>query len=159
MCEKSRSAGGGFLPGLVFGAIVGAGLTFIFGTQKGKEVQKSAKKKWPELAREIESFAEIILETLEEAGEETKEQVAGLASGVLDFADDLKSEAKHLTETVKEEVIERTEPLRNYLTTSIPIADDTLNDTDESDSSDSLLSDRPQKPPSVTKRSFYRRPR
>lgn len=149
MCEKSRSSG--FLPGLVFGAVAGAGLTFLFGTQKGKEVQKSAKKKWPELAKEIEGFVEILMETLEEAGEETKEQAAELAGGISGLADDLKSEAKHLTEAVKEEVAERTEPLRNYLTTSIPVADDTL--------SDELSPPRFQKPPSVTKRSFYRRSR
>ena len=75
---------GGFLTGLMLGALLGGAAYYVFGTEKGKKLQKDIKKltkpylndlsdlvdQWPEEKEKIIERMENIKETIEEKVEE-----------------------------------------------------------------------------------------
>lgn len=69
MCDEKKS--NSFLPGVVFGAIIGAGLYyFLTATEKGKEVQKQLKEKGEDALDNLEE----LVDEIENKGEEFREK-------------------------------------------------------------------------------------
>ncbi len=103
MCD-SQDRSGSLLTGLVIGAAVGAGLTFLFGTKKGKEFRDRVREEYPELFDKIdEVYANLVEEVknveeeVEEMNEDTKEvvqeKVADLGKAVEDLGKKLEAVA------------------------------------------------------------------
>lgn len=84
-----------FLTGIALGAIVGAGLAYIFGTDQGKKLQKDIKKKGKELASNIPQD----LDDLKAIKENISERGADIVGNISD-------QAKETIEAVKDTVSE-----------------------------------------------------
>lgn len=69
----SDNRGSNLLLGFILGAAAGAGLTFLFGTKKGKEVRERIREKYPEVFDRLDEIFEGIEEKYEEISEEVKE--------------------------------------------------------------------------------------
>jgi len=90
MADRDRH--GGFLSGLVLGALIGVGLAyFLTSTEEGKKVKKQLKKKGEDT---LDNLAEII-EEVEEKGEEFKKK-----------AKEIQLELEKKTGDVREEIAE-----------------------------------------------------
>lgn len=92
MCD-SRDRSGTLLTGLVVGAAVGAGLTFLFGTKKGKEIRDRVREQYPEvfdkldevyanLVDEVRDVEEEVADMSEDTKEVVQEKVANLGEAV-----------------------------------------------------------------------------
>lgn len=91
-----------FLTGVALGAIVGAGLAYIFGTDQGKKLQKDIKKKGKELAENIPQDLDdlkAIKESVSEKGSDFVENLGDQAKEALDAVKDTVSET---ADTIKE---------------------------------------------------------
>lgn len=90
MSERDRD--GGFLSGLVLGALIGAGLFyFLTSTEEGKKVKKQLKEKGKDA---LDNLADLI-EEVEEKGEEFKQK-----------AKEIQAELEKKTKDVRKEVVE-----------------------------------------------------
>lgn len=69
--------------GLAIGAVVGAGLTYLFGSDSGKKLQKDIKKKGKELAENIPQVDEIV-----DGAKETLDAVKDTVSEGVDIIKD-----------------------------------------------------------------------
>lgn len=90
-----------FLAGIALGAIVGAGLAYIFGTDQGKKIQKDIKKKGKELASNIPQDLDDL--------KAIKDSVSEKGS---DFVEDLGDQAKETLNAVKDTVSEATDAIK-----------------------------------------------
>lgn len=74
---RNERSGSGFVIGFVLGAMAGAVLFFLFGTEKGKklkeELQKKGKFSFKNLSDLLEDFEEKGVEFKKKAGEITKQ--------------------------------------------------------------------------------------
>lgn len=90
-----------FLTGIALGAIVGAGLAYIFGTDQGKKLQKDIKKKGKELASNIPQDLDDL--------RDIKDTVSEKGS---DFVDSISDQAKETLEAVKDTVSETADTIK-----------------------------------------------
>lgn len=96
MSDHDRN--GGFLSGLVLGALVGAGLVyFLTSTEEGKKVKKQWRKKG-EIA--LDNLADLI-EEVEEKGEEFKKKAKEIQAELKEKAGDVRQE---VAEEAKEQL-------------------------------------------------------
>ncbi len=100
MCDRDRS--GGLIIGFALGAAVGAGLAFLFGTKKGKEIRERVRDQYPEifdkiqevyenLVEEVKDVEEEVAEMSEETKETVQDKVADLGKVVEDLGQKLES--------------------------------------------------------------------
>lgn len=73
MCEKKNS--GGLIAGLALGAAIGAGVTFLFGTKKGKEIRENVRDQYPELFDRVEDLLGDVRENLEDTYDDVIDEV------------------------------------------------------------------------------------
>ncbi len=103
MCD-SHDQSGSLLTGLVIGAAVGAGLTFLFGTKKGKEIRDRVREEYPEafdkidevyanLVDEVKNVEEEVAEMSDETKEVVQEKVANLGEAVENLGKQLETVA------------------------------------------------------------------
>lgn len=83
----NRDRSGGLLTGLALGAVIGAGLTFLFGTKKGKEIRDNVREKYPEVFDRVDE----VLDTLRDKYEEVVEEVKKVEEEVAEMSDDTKT--------------------------------------------------------------------
>jgi|GEM_PF-504492 len=69
-CQNEK----GFIGGLVLGGLLGASIVFLFGTDKGKKVQKEIKEKGLELQKKAVENVEELMDELEEKGLELEKK-------------------------------------------------------------------------------------
>jgi len=87
MADRDRD--GGFLSGLVLGALIGAGLVyFLTSTEEGKKVKKQLKKKGKDT---LDNLAETISE-FEEKGEEFRKKAEKLQAALEEKTKDIREE-------------------------------------------------------------------
>jgi len=82
-----RDAGGGSLGSFVLGALVGAGLAFLFAPQSGEETQAEIKERAQRLREEAESRVRDAQAQLEERLEGARQGVETRVSEVKDAVD------------------------------------------------------------------------
>ncbi len=80
--NESKSSPNGLVTGLVLGAAVGAGLTLLFGTKKGKELQKNLRSKYPELFDKLDGVVVDVKEGVSDGYDSVSKQVTSRAAGV-----------------------------------------------------------------------------
>jgi len=108
---SDHDSSGTLLTGIVLGAAIGAGLTFLFGTSKGKDVREKIKGQYPDFFERMddvveslgENYADVVDEVKkvekevaqmsEKSSENMKESVASLGKKVEDFGKKLESVA------------------------------------------------------------------
>lgn len=71
------------LTGLVLGAAVGAGLTFLFGTDKGKQVRDRVRDRYPEFFDRLDE----VLGNIEEGYEDVVSEVHRVEAEVAEMKD------------------------------------------------------------------------
>jgi gas vesicle protein len=82
-----------FLAGIAFGAVVGAGLAYIFGTDQGKKLQKDIKKKGKLIAEnmpEIDDIVDKAQDVKEDFKDQAKETIEAFKDTVSQASDALK---------------------------------------------------------------------
>lgn len=84
-----------FLGGLVLGGVLTAGLYFLFGTQKGKKIQKDLQK----TGRETFSNLKDLVEDLEEKGKDLSEKAKEVASDLRDQAEEKFTDSSEIAKT------------------------------------------------------------
>lgn len=95
---SDRDRNGGFLSGLILGALIGAGLAyFLTSTEEGKKVKKQLREKGKDT---LDNLAEII-EEVEERGEEFKKKVKVIQTELEKKAGDVREE---IAEEAKEQL-------------------------------------------------------
>lgn len=62
-----HNSGGGFVQGMLFGALIGAGLAFLLGTKQGKEIADEIKEKGMLL---IDDFDDLLTELAQDIPQE-----------------------------------------------------------------------------------------
>lgn len=110
MCDNHDNSGP-LLTGVVLGAALGAGLTFLFGTPKGKELREKVRDQYPDFFEKVDDALENLGENYEDvvdevkkvekevaqmsekSSENMKESVASLGKKVEDFGRKLESVA------------------------------------------------------------------
>lgn len=85
MCDNHNNSGS-LLAGIAIGAAVGAGLTFLFGTNKGKEVRNKVRDQYPEFFDKLDDALGNI--------EEGYENVVGEVKKVEEEVAEMKTDAK-----------------------------------------------------------------
>jgi gas vesicle protein len=108
MCD-SRDRTGTFLTGLAIGAAIGAGLTFLFGTEKGRQIRERARQEHPEffagvdevleslgeryedVVTELRKVEEEVAEMSKESRDAVKERVSDLGRAVEQFGEKLEA--------------------------------------------------------------------
>ncbi len=108
MCDNHDNSGP-LLTGVVLGATLGAGLTFLFGTPKGKEIREKVRDQYPDFFERVddalenlgENYEDVVSEVKkvekevsqmsEKSSENMKESVANLGKKVEDFGKKLES--------------------------------------------------------------------
>ncbi|MCL4397785.1 YtxH domain-containing protein [Patescibacteria group bacterium] len=73
MSENKSS--GGLITGLAIGAALGAGITFLFGTKKGKEIRDNVREKYPDFFDQLEDALGDVRENLSEEYETVVDEV------------------------------------------------------------------------------------
>lgn len=86
MCDQNDRS---FLTGLIIGGAIGAGLVFLFGTEKGKKVREEIKEKGADILDDLDD----VLEELEEKGKELKKKAQIVKEEVVEKVGDLKEKA------------------------------------------------------------------
>lgn len=95
---SDRDRNGGFLSGLVLGALIGASLFyFLTSTEEGKKVKKQLRKKGKDT---LDNLAETISE-FEEKGEEFKKKAGKLQAALEEKTKDIREE---VAEEAKEQL-------------------------------------------------------
>jgi len=89
---------GDFFKGLIAGGLIGAGLLFLFGTEKGKKTQKLLRKKGEELIDDLADQAD----QLQEKGKKLKKQAEKRAV-------EMKKDIAQKVDDVGEKLIEKTD--------------------------------------------------
>lgn len=85
--DNNRNGNGSLIAGLAIGAAIGAGLTFLFGTDKGKHIRKKIREEYPEFFERVDGVVENLGEKYEDVVEEMKrleEEVSEKGSGTKD---------------------------------------------------------------------------
>ncbi len=83
MCDKSKSTTIPLIGGLAIGAVLGASAALLFGTKKGKELQKKIRKQYPEVFEKIEGTLSDVRENLEDKVDDVEERVEEVKKDVL----------------------------------------------------------------------------
>ncbi len=71
--SDSDNSSGGVVTGFILGTLIGAGITFLFGTKKGKELREKIREEYPEIFDQLE-------ESFSDVKENLSEKYAGVAS-------------------------------------------------------------------------------
>jgi len=87
MCDRNDDRS--FLTGLIIGGAVGAGLVFLFGTEKGEKVRKELKEKGADVLDDLDD----VLGELEEKGKELKKKAEKVKEEVVEHAGEFKEKA------------------------------------------------------------------
>ena len=80
MAESKTSKG--LVTGLVLGATVGAGLTFLFGTKKGQELQKGLRKRYPDLFEKLDDVVIDVKDSVTDGVDSVKEKGEDIKSTI-----------------------------------------------------------------------------
>lgn len=94
----------GFLNGLILGGLVGAGLFFLLGTEKGKKIQKKLKEGGKKAAESMED----LVKELEEKGKELEEKAQEVKEQIQEKIEDTK-------ENIKDQVSERIDSTLSHI--------------------------------------------
>ncbi|MEK7565784.1 MAG: YtxH domain-containing protein [Patescibacteria group bacterium] len=102
MSDHNNSSG--LLVGLIFGAAIGAGITFLFGTKKGKEIREKIQDEYPEVFENLKDKYTEVVDQIEEIKKEVSdtalEKVEKLGIAVEDLGEHLQN-ASHSKRFVK----------------------------------------------------------
>ncbi len=71
----SDDRGSGLLTGLVIGAVLGAGVTFLFGTKNGKEIRDRIRDEYLEVFDRLDEVFENVQENLQEKYDDVVDEV------------------------------------------------------------------------------------
>lgn len=88
--DNDRGRSGSFFSGVVLGAVIGAGLTFLLGTPKGKEVRKKIRDQYPDFFEKVDD----VLEDLGDKYGDVVDQVKELEEQVAEKSADTKTVVK-----------------------------------------------------------------
>ncbi len=98
----SENKSGSLVAGVVLGAAIGAGLTFLFGTKKGKEIRNKVRDQYPEVFDKIDE----VLEGVEDRYEDVVDEVENIKEDVAEMTEDTKDAVSEkvadLSEVVKD---------------------------------------------------------
>jgi len=94
MCDKCSGEGKGFGGGLLLGGLLGAGLFFLFGTEKGRKIKKQIEKKGEKAVGEIQDLVDELAEKGQEFREKAEEVAGELREKVEEKVEDVSGEAK-----------------------------------------------------------------
>lgn len=73
MCDQKHT-NGSLITGVVIGGVIGAGLAFLFGTKKGKDLRQKIRSQYPEVFDNLEDiYADVVDQVAE-----VKKEVATL---------------------------------------------------------------------------------
>ena len=97
------------LSALVLGAAVGAAVTYLFTSKKGKEIRSQVLKEGKKLLEELQEEVQEKKEELEEAGEEVKHELE-------EKAQELKEDIKETAEEIPDHIEEVQEKGRRFFT-------------------------------------------
>lgn len=64
--SDSNNQNGGVVTGFILGTLIGAGITFLFGTKKGKELWEKIMEEYPEVFDQLEESFSDVKENLSE---------------------------------------------------------------------------------------------
>ncbi len=94
---------GSLLTGVILGAAIGAGVTFLFGTKKGKEIREKVRDQYPEFFDHVDDVLDNLGDKYEDVVTEvrkleqevsTKSKVANLGKAVEHLGKQLESVSK-----------------------------------------------------------------
>ena len=91
MCDKSSSTTN-LVAGLALGAAVGAGLTFLFGTKKGKEVREKVYETNPEFFDQLSEALDQLKDSLGDRYEEVSDQVQDIEKSISEVVTEKESQ-------------------------------------------------------------------
>jgi gas vesicle protein len=74
MCDNKKTSLG-VLGGVVLGATIGAGVTFLLGTKMGRELQTKFKRRYPKVAKKLGSALDLVKENLGEKYEDVVTEI------------------------------------------------------------------------------------
>ena len=102
MCNNSDRTGS-LLTGVVLGAAIGVGVTFLFGTNKGKEIREKVRDQYPEFFDQVGDVLDNLGDKYEDVVDEVrklekevtvKDKVANLGKAVEHLGKQLESVSK-----------------------------------------------------------------
>ena len=91
-----------FLAGITLGAVIGAGLAYMFGTEQGKKLQKDIKKTGKELAKNIPQDLEDFKAIKDSVSEKSSDLVENLGDQAKETLDAVKDTVSEATDSIKE---------------------------------------------------------
>ncbi len=94
MAESKNQTG--LLAGIILGVAAGAGITFLFGTKRGKDIRNKLRKEYPEAFEKIDEVIEGTQGNLKEGYENASEK-----------AGELQNEVRKLGTGVKDSVVKK----------------------------------------------------
>lgn len=83
---KDQNNSNGLLLGLILGATIGAGVTFLFGTKKGKEIRKKIQDEYPQVFENLEEATSDLRDNLEDKYSDVVDQIEEIKKEVSDSA-------------------------------------------------------------------------
>lgn len=97
----SEDKGSGLLVGLILGAGIGAGLTFLFGTDKGKKIRNQLRSEYPEVFDRLDEVignlseeTQLIESKVEGVEEQAQEALADKLDSVANAVADLRDHVR-----------------------------------------------------------------
>lgn len=109
MCQ-TRNSSDNLLVGVALGAALGAGLTFLFATPKGKEVQKKVRDSYPELFNNLDGLISQLKDSLGDRYEEVSQDMQNIKDTVKDV---VSEESQQAGKVVSEKVSDLGEQMEN----------------------------------------------
>ena len=94
MCDKSSTSN--LVVGLGLGAALGAGMAFLFGTKKGKQLRNQVVENYPELFDNLQDTLGQLKESLGEKYEEVAQQVEEVKESLEETGNEKAAEIKDI---------------------------------------------------------------
>lgn len=101
MCDN-RDKSGTLLTGVVIGAAIGAGLTFLFGTPRGREIREKVRGQYPDFFEHIDDALENLGDKYGDVVEEVKKVEKEVSEMSGDSRETVKSSVSKLGKKVEE---------------------------------------------------------
>ena len=102
----SRDNSSGFLKGIIFGGLVGAGVALMLAPQEGEKTRKELKKKTKDLQKKAQQFVDDLAEDIEENRDEINDKIRKVSSMVEKSGVDLSAFLGEEKKTLEKKVAE-----------------------------------------------------
>lgn len=95
MSDQNNSSN--LLGGLIIGAAIGAGITLLFGTKKGKEIRQKIQDEYPDVFENLEDKFSEVVDRIEEIKGEVSDTALGKVEELGAVVEDLGVQLKHVS--------------------------------------------------------------